>query len=57
MRARHAELSAAHKHFPVSDMEYGRLARHLLYSECAYVLGMDEEAFGTYIDRHIGKAE
>ena len=40
---RREELSAARKHLPVSDMEYGRLAKHLLYSECAHVLGMEED--------------
>ena len=57
VRARHAELTAAHKHFPVSDMEYGRLAKHLLYSECAQVLGMDEQGVEAYIAQRLGKAE
>lgn len=50
-------LSAAHKHFPVSDMEYGRLAKHLLYSECAHVLGIDEDSVEGYIQERIGLAE
>ena len=54
---RKEELAAAHKHFPVSDLEYGRLAKHLLYSECAHVLGMDEECIEGYILDRLGKAE
>lgn len=46
---RREQLAAAHKHFPVSDMEYGRLARHLLYSEIAVVLGMEENCVEAYI--------
>ena len=54
---RREELSAARKHFPVSDMEYGRLAKHLLYSECAHVLGLAEEGVEAYIAERLGVAE
>ena len=54
---RREELTAARKHFPVSDMEYGRLAKHLLYSECAHVLGMSEEGMESYIADKLGIAE
>jgi CarD family transcriptional regulator len=54
---RRAELTAARKHFPVSDIEYGRLAKHLLYSECAHVLGMPEDCVEAYIVERIGIAE
>ena len=54
---RRAELTAAHKHFPVTDLEYGRLAKHLLCSECAHVLGMSEEDADRYIAERVGKAE
>ena len=54
---RREELTAAHKHFPVTDLEYGRLAKHLLYSECAHVLGLSEENMEEYINSRIPKAE
>ena len=54
---RREELSAAHKHFPVTDLEYGRLAKHLLYSECAHVLGLAEDSIEEYISAHLAKAE
>jgi CarD family transcriptional regulator len=54
---RREELAAARKHFPVSDMEYGRLARHLLYSEFAHVLGMSEDSIEGYIADKLGVAE
>ena len=54
---RREELSAARKHFPVSDMEYGRLARHLLFSECAHVLGVSEDGVEAYIAQKLGAAE
>lgn len=54
---RRAELAAARKHFPATDLEYGRLAKHLLCSECAHVLGITEEAADNYIARRLGKAE
>ena len=57
VHTRRKQLLAAHKHFPVSDMEYGRLAKHLLYSELAHVLGMDEERIEPYIEERLGKAE
>ncbi len=46
---RREQLAAAHKHFPVSDIEYGRLARHLLYSELDLVLGIEEQSDEAYI--------
>lgn len=52
---RREQLAAAHKHFPVSDMEYGRLARHLLYSEIALVLGMEERSVEAYIAERVGQ--
>ncbi len=54
---RRAELTAARKHFPTSDLEYGRLAKQLLYSECAHVLGLAEDAMESYIEARLGKAE
>ena len=54
---RREELTAARKHFPVTDLEYGRLAKHLLYSECAHVLGLAEESMEAYITSRIEKAE
>ncbi|MBQ3056340.1 MAG: CarD family transcriptional regulator [Clostridia bacterium] len=54
---RREELTAARKHFPVTDLEYGRLAKHLLYSECAHVLGLTEESVEEYIASRIPKAE
>lgn len=57
VRRRRTELTAAHKHFPVTDLEYGRLAKHLLCSECAHVLGMSEDEVDRYITERIGEAE
>ena len=57
VQKRREELVAAHKHFPVTDLEYGRLAKHLLYSECALVLGMSEESVEAYIDECLKAAE
>ena len=54
---RREELAAARKHFPVTDLEYGRLAKHLLYSECAHVLGLAEDSMEAYITSRIEKAE
>ncbi len=54
---RRAELTAARKHVPVSDLEYGRLARHLLCSECAQVLGVSEEEAVRRISERLEKAE
>ena len=54
---RREELTAARKHFPVTDLEYGRLAKHLLYSECAHVLGLSEDGVEEYIASRIPKAE
>lgn len=53
---RREELTAAHKHFPVSDLEYGRLAKHLLYSEMAHVLEMEERLVEAYIEQRKPKA-
>jgi CarD family transcriptional regulator len=57
VQRRQQELTAAHKHFPVSDMEYGRLAKHLLYSECAHVLGIEEDGVEAYITEQFAVAE
>lgn len=57
VRRRREELAAAHKHFPVTDLEYGRLAKHLLHSECAHVLGMEENDMEAYIVGQIATAE
>jgi CarD family transcriptional regulator len=54
---RRAELSAARKHFPMTDLEYGRLAKHLLCSECAHVMGVSEEDADAYILSSLGEAE
>lgn len=57
VRRRREELTAARKHFPVTDLEYGRLAKHLLCSECACVLGLSEEEADNYIQNCIKEAE
>ena len=57
VRQRRAELTAAHKHFPVTDLEYGQLARHLLFSECAHVLGLDEQGAEAYVKDRLPAAE
>ena len=57
VRRRRAELTAAHKHFPVTDLEYGQMARHMLLSECAYVLGLDEPGAENYIKPRLPAAE
>jgi len=57
VRQRQQELAAAHKHFPMTDLEYGRLARHLLHSECAHVLGISEEEVEKYIADKLDLAE
>ena len=54
---RREELAAARRHFPVTDLEYGRLARHLLCSECAHVLGISETEADAYIADRVKKAE
>ena len=54
---RRAALTAARKHVPMTDLEYGRLAKHLLCSECAHVLGMTEAEADLYIAERLGKAE
>ena len=46
---RRAALTAARKHFPMTDLEYGRMARHLLCSECAHVLGISEREAEAYV--------
>ena len=53
---RRERLSAAHKHVPVSDLEYGRLARHMLYSEISHVLAIAEESVEGYIAEKLGVA-
>ena len=57
VRRRRAELTAARKHFPMTDLEYGRLAKHLLCSECAHVLGVSEADADAYILSSLGEAE
>ena len=57
VQKRREELAAAHKHFPVTDLEYGRLAKHLLYSECALVLGIPEDGVEAYIGACLAVAE
>lgn len=54
---RRAELTAARKHFPVTDLECERLAKHMLYSECAHVLGLDEDEVEAYITDRLPMAE
>lgn len=54
---RRRELSATRKHFPMTDLEYGRLAKHLLCSECAHVLGVSEEAADAYMLSSLQEAE
>lgn len=54
---RRRDLAAAHKHFPVTDLEYGRLARHLLCSECAHVLGLTEDEADAYLLSALQEAE
>lgn len=54
---RRAELTAARKHFPMTDLEYGRLARHLLCSECAHVLGVSEADADAYVLSSLCEAE
>ena len=46
---RRVRLAAARKHFPMTDLEYGRLARRLLYGECAHVLGVSEQEAEAYV--------
>lgn len=57
VKQRRADLTAARKHFPITDLEYGRLAKHLLCSECAHVLGLSEEEADRYIAQRLGEAE
>lgn len=54
---RRETLAAARKHFPVTDLECERLAKHMLYSECAHVLGLDEEEMERYIIERLPMAE
>ena len=54
---RRERLCAAHKHFPVSDMEYGRMARQMLYSELAHVLGLSPDGVEDYIAAKLKLAE
>ncbi len=39
---RRALLVSTRKHLPITDLECERFAEHMLYSECAYVLGLPE---------------
>ena len=57
VRQRRAELSAARKHVPVTDLDYGRLARQLLCSECAYVLGMTEAEADAYLAEYLDQVQ
>ncbi len=57
VEGRRAALTAARKHFPVTDLEYGRLAKKLLYSECAQVLGISEDGVEEYIASRLPEAE
>ena len=57
VRQRRADLAAARKHFPMTDLEYGRLAKHLLCSEFAQVLGVSEADADAYILTSLGEAE
>ncbi len=57
VRERRAQLGAARKHFPITDLEYGRLARHLLCSECALVMGVSEDDADAYLLSSLGEAE
>ena len=57
VQRRREELTAARKHFPMTDLEYGRLAKHLLCSECAHVMGVSEDAADAYILSSLGEAE
>ena len=53
VQQRRIDLAAVRKNMPVSDMEYGRMAKHLLYSECAHVLGIEEGDVEGYIERRL----
>ena len=57
VRQRRETLTAARKHVPMTDLEYGRLAKHLLCSECALVMGVSEEDADAYILSSLGEAE
>ena len=57
VQRRREELTAARKHFPMTDLEYGRLAKHLHCSECAHVMGVSEDAADAYILSSLGEAE
>lgn len=57
VQRRREELIAARKHFPVSDIEYGRMAKHLLYSEFAHVLGVGVDDVEGYITQKLGLAQ
>ena len=41
----------------MTDLEYGRLAKHLLHSECAHVLGLSENEMEDYIVAQLAAAE
>ena len=53
VRRRRAELTAAHKHVPMTDLEYGRLARSLLAGECAHVLGLTLAQADAYLAEYL----
>ena len=57
VRRRRLDLAAAHKHVPMTDLEYGRLAKHLLCSECAHVMGVSEDDADAYILSSMAIAE
>ena len=57
VKERREQLCAARKHFPITDLEYGRLARHLLCSECALVMGVSEADADAYLLSSLGEAE
>ena len=57
VRRRRAELTAARKHVPVTDLEYGRLAMQMLCGECAFVLGISTEEAVACLTEHCDKAE
>ena len=57
VQRRREELTAARKHVPMTDLEYGRLAKHLLCSECAHVMGVSEDDADAYILSSLAQAE
>ena len=53
VRRRRLDLAAAHKHVPMTDLEYGRLARNLLAGECAHVLGLTPAQADAYLAEYL----